>query len=492
MTGKSRIFAAVFLSLILLGSVGLLLAPNSSYALAVGSLPGGTQIEVSIDSPVSSTTFQLGDDVDVLGTASVATGTIVKDTTVVYIMDVSGSMGADAGVDCDGNAGNDDRLTCEKEAVGAANAVAAAATSAVDETGLGSFSSSSTAHDVDLGTGGTQLIVSPDHDGDSNTTPDVVDVANSLSAGGGTCYACGVSAAETILASSTNPVNLVVFMSDGLNNSGASISSLTPSFPSGTVIRTFGIGPDVDCSSEEVAGIGSLDDVAALTSGGTCEVVSDISDLAEVITEAIGSNLVSLEISVGGGAPSLIDNSGIDPDLPQPGPASVSYQTIVSGLTAGDHTICVTATGTDVGGTGNVTDCVTIHINSPPDCSTAAASVSTLWPPNHKMKSVTVTGVTDPDGDPVSITITSIFQDEPTSGLGDGDQSPDGAGVGTDTAQVRSERSGLGDGRVYHIAFSAEDGRGGSCTGEVSVTVPHDQSGAAAVDQGALFDSTVP
>lgn len=63
--------------------------------------------------------------------------------------------------------------------------------------------------------------------------------------------------------------------------------------------------------------------------------------------------------------------------------------------------------------------------------------------------------------------------------------------MGTSTADVRAERSGTGDGRVYRIMFSADDGKGGSCTGEVLVTVPHDQSGAAAVDQGALFDSTM-
>ncbi len=129
--------------------------------------------------------------------------------------------------------------------------------------------------------------------------------------------------------------------------------------------------------------------------------------------------------------------------------------------------------------------------NDDPDCSTAAPSVATLWPPNHKMRSVTIGGVTDPDGDDVTVTITGIFQDEPVNGLGDGDTSPDGAGVGTSTAEVRAERSGTGDGRVYHIMFTAEDGKGGSCTGEVLVTVPHDQRGAAAVDQGALFDSTV-
>ena len=44
------------------------------------------------------------------------------------------------------------------------------------------------------------------------------------------------------------------------------------------------------------------------------------------------------------------------------------------------------------------------------------------------------------------------------------------------------QRSGTGDGRVYRIGFSAKDGAGGTCTGTVLVGVPHDQSGAPAVN----------
>lgn len=130
--------------------------------------------------------------------------------------------------------------------------------------------------------------------------------------------------------------------------------------------------------------------------------------------------------------------------------------------------------------------------NNPPDCSNAAPSVDTLWHPNHKMKSIAISGVTDPDGDPLTITVDSIFQDEPTTGTGSGDKSPDGVGLGTGTAQVRAERSGSGDGRVYHIFFTADDGNGGTCSGEVLVSVQKDQSGNPAIDQGALFDSTMP
>jgi hypothetical protein len=116
-----------------------------------------------------------------------------------------------------------------------------------------------------------------------------------------------------------------------------------------------------------------------------------------------------------------------------------------------------------------------------------------LWPPNHKFVDVSVAGVTDPDGDPVAITITSITQDEPLNGGGSGNTCPDVTGVGTATASLRAEREGSGDGRVYHLSFTGDDGRGGRCTGSVTVCVPHDQGqGRVCGDEGPLADSTGP
>jgi hypothetical protein len=130
-------------------------------------------------------------------------------------------------------------------------------------------------------------------------------------------------------------------------------------------------------------------------------------------------------------------------------------------------------------------------MNEPPVCAQAYASVAILWPPNHQFVPVDVMGVTDPDDDPVSITIDSIWQDEPVDTFGDGRFTPDGMGVGTATVSVRAERSSTADGRVYHMSFTAADGQGGSCSGEVQVSVPHDQN-RSAVDGGALYDSTLP
>jgi hypothetical protein len=136
------------------------------------------------------------------------------------------------------------------------------------------------------------------------------------------------------------------------------------------------------------------------------------------------------------------------------------------------------------------TDDLTV-VNEAPDCTAATASRAEIWPPNHRLETMTVEGVTDPDGDPVAVTVTGIFQDEPTNAAGDGNTCPDATGTGTPAASLRAERSGTGDGRVYHVRFTAADGRGGQCTGAVTVCVPHDQGPGTCVDQGPLFNSTV-
>ncbi|MEZ4867013.1 MAG: Ig-like domain-containing protein [Caldilineaceae bacterium] len=123
-------------------------------------------------------------------------------------------------------------------------------------------------------------------------------------------------------------------------------------------------------------------------------------------------------------------------------------------------------------------------VNDAPVCDGAAPSVSTLSPPDLRLVPVTINGVSDGDGDAIAITIDSIFQDEPVVGAADGQ------GIGTATAQLRAERADSGNGRTYHIAFTARDGNGGFCSGVVRVSVTVSEGGAA-IDDGALYDSTM-
>ena len=152
----------------------------------------------------------------------------------------------------------------------------------------------------------------------------------------------------------------------------------------------------------------------------------------------------------------------------------------------------VTCTSTDAHGNTSTGSFVVTRGGAPPVCSSAQARPSVLWPPNHQLVAIGIGGVTDPDGNPLTLAILGIFQDEPTNGDDDRRTTVDGAGVGTSRAWVRAERSGQGNGRVYHIRFSATDPAGLSCAGEVTVSVPLGARGGAAVDDGPRYDSTAP
>jgi hypothetical protein len=119
-----------------------------------------------------------------------------------------------------------------------------------------------------------------------------------------------------------------------------------------------------------------------------------------------------------------------------------------------------------------------------PPCEGVVADKTSLWPPNHKLQTISLT---DSDGDPV--TITGVTQDEPVNGTDDGDTSPDAvAGATASQVQIRAERSGIGDGRVYEISFTGENDPGEFCIGSVQVSVPLNKHGTA-VDSGQLYDS---
>jgi hypothetical protein len=130
------------------------------------------------------------------------------------------------------------------------------------------------------------------------------------------------------------------------------------------------------------------------------------------------------------------------------------------------------------------------NVNDPPVCALAQASPNLLWPPNHTMTQVSITGITDPDNNTLTITYTSVKQDEPINGLGDGDTSPDAIESGNNIL-LRAERAGTGNGRVYVVQFTAADPAGAQCSGTVRVSVPHDKKDSA-VEGPQLYNSFAP
>ena len=90
----------------------------------------------------------------------------------------------------------------------------------------------------------------------------------------------------------------------------------------------------------------------------------------------------------------------------------------------------------------------------------------------------------------MNITVTSITQDEPVEGPGN-NAAPDAVVVGSNRIQLRAERDGTGNGRVYRIEFVARDSQGFETPGSVEVCVRHDQrTDGGCVDDGQDYDST--
>jgi len=74
-----------------------------------------------------------------------------------------------------------------------------------------------------------------------------------------------------------------------------------------------------------------------------------------------------------------------------------------------------------------------------------------------------------------------LFSSSPVSGdlqsaQGSGNTGMEGRVDGTATAEVQAESGGRGNGRVYHIGFTAHNTNGASCSSEVLVSVPHNKA----------------
>ncbi|MCK4527565.1 choice-of-anchor L domain-containing protein [candidate division WOR-3 bacterium] len=165
----------------------------------------------------------------------------------------------------------------------------------------------------------------------------------------------------------------------------------------------------------------------------------------------------------------------------------------------GTTTVTFTATD-DSGNSASCTTTVTVEDTTPP-VITASGEQIVLWPPNHKYRTVeisdcviSVTDICDADVDIEDVVITSVSSDEPedAQGRGDGTTVDDIVIVDSQTVELRAERQGGGNGRVYTINFGVTDASGNTETGSCTVWVLHDQEpGSTAIDDGASAGYTV-
>lgn len=119
---------------------------------------------------------------------------------------------------------------------------------------------------------------------------------------------------------------------------------------------------------------------------------------------------------------------------------------------------------------------VTVIDSTPPLISAISAHHNVLWPPNHKMTPVTVAVSASDNCDTAPVCkITSVSSNEPKNARGDGNTAPDWQITGNLTLNLRAERSGTGNGRIYTIAVTCTDTSGNLSSRNVTVTVPKDK-----------------
>ena len=301
---------------------------------------------------------------------------------------------------------------------------------------------------------------------------------------------------------------------------------------------TVTVNPETDATAE-----GDETVIITLTAGAGYNIVSPSSATGTILNDDTlvsvavspssttegGANLVytftrtgptgsalTVNFSVGGSA-------SFPGDYSQSGAATFTPPTATVTFGAGNSTAAVSVTplsdctvegpetveftvqpgsGYGVGSPSMATGTITNTPDSTPPVITMIPNVNMmLWPPDHSYHNVAVTDFVasaSDDCDPTvnlnSVYILKITSDEAEDGAADGNTLNDIViGASCKTAQLRAERSGSGDGRVYTITFKVKDSSGNFTTATAKVTVPT-TPGNPAVDSGPVYtvDSICP
>ena len=165
-------------------------------------------------------------------------------------------------------------------------------------------------------------------------------------------------------------------------------------------------------------------------------------------------------------------------------------------LSTGNHTVVVTTTGS----CGSASQTAILTVNNSTPVITLSSSTATMWPPNHQYQTFNIANFVasassscDASVDINDVVIQKVSSDEPEENPSGGDGNtlndiviaPDCKSV-----QLRSERDGNLNGRVYTITFKVTDSFGNTATATVKVSVPKNNNGTA-VDNGAAAGYTV-
>src|SRR5687768_11252587 len=132
----------------------------------------------------------------------------------------------------------------------------------------------------------------------------------------------------------------------------------------------------------------------------------------------------------------------------------------------------------DCGNSTSHIQIINVQDTTRPVISGVSATPNILWPPNHKMRDVTINYTAVDNCSPVTNVLT-VTSNEPINGTGDGDTAPDWEVIDDHHVKLRAERAGNGDGRIYTITITSTDDCGNVATATTTVLVPHNMNSVA-------------
>jgi hypothetical protein len=189
-----------------------------------------------------------------------------------------------------------------------------------------------------------------------------------------------------------------------------------------------------------------------------------VDDCPENITQPAGSNCTATATWSAPTATDNVDgslthsNSSHDPGATFSGTTTVSYSFHDQ---AGNETICSFQ--------------VIVQDNTAPGFTVGlSATPVTIWPPDHKLKTIALT-YTTADNCPGTVTNRiTVTSSDPISGVSDGDKFPDWIVLNDHSLQLRAERGNGKEARVYTITVTPVDVAGNEGTPQtVEVRIAH-------------------
>jgi len=272
---------------------------------------------------------------------------------------------------------------------------------------------------------------------------------------------------------------------DAFSDPGATASDACAGDLTSSIIVSGSVNPNV---------VGSYTLTYTVSDGSHTATANRTVNVVDTIPPVItvnGANPMTVECHTSFSDPGATANDGCAGSFPASASGTVNVNV------PGTYTIIYNASDPSGNPASPMTRTVNVVDTTAP-IITVNGNAPTLWSPNHKYQTFSVTdfvvAATDSCNTSLgvgSVVISQVTSDELEDSDGDGHTLNDIIiAADCQSVQLRSERDGGADGRVYRITFKVTDASGNVGTATAEVTVPESPGTGPAVDSGVHYTVT--